>query len=223
MDTNLITQAMKKFILGLIIVAILLFLPAGSLDYKNAWLFMGLLFIPMFIVGIILMFKSPELFKRRLNAKEKESEQKFVVLISAIMFILGFVVAGFNYRFNWIELPNIIVIISSILFLLSYLMYAEVLRENEYLARTVKVETNQKVIDTGLYDIVRHPMYTSTILLFLTIPLILGSIYSFVIFLIYPIIIIFRIKNEEQVLEQELDGYEAYKQKVKYRLFPFIY
>lgn len=223
MNRHLAIQGLKKFLLGLIIVAILIFLPAGTLNYPNGWLFIGLLFIPMFIVGIILMIKSPDLLKRRLNSKENESEQKFIVLISILMFISGFVVAGLNYRFNWTEMPNIIVIISAIIFLLAYIMYGEVLRENQYLARTVNVEDNQKVIDTGLYGIVRHPMYTSTIFLFLTIPLILGSIYSFVIFLIYPIIIAFRIKNEERVLEKELTGYRQYKQKVKYKIFPFIF
>ena len=223
MDLDIAIQGLKKFFSGLIIVAILLFLPAGTLDYPNAWLFIGLLFVPMLVVGIILMIKSPNLLRRRLNSKESESEQKFVILISAAMFISGFVIAGLNYRFNWSELPNIIVVISSIIFLLAYLMYGEVLRENQYLARTVNVEDDQKVIDTGLYGIVRHPMYTSTIFMFLTIPLILGSIYSFLIFLIYPLIIIFRIKNEEKFLENELAGYGQYKQKVKYKILPFIF
>lgn len=223
MDLEQIKQAMTKFIIGLIAVAILLFVPAGTINYPNAWLFLALLFIPMLIVGIILIFKSPELLKRRLNSKETQSEQKLVLLTSGLMFISGFIVAGFNFAFKWRVMPNVIVAISSIIFLVAYAIYGEVLRENQYLARTVNVETNQKVIDTGLYGIVRHPMYTSTILLFLTIPLILGSIYSFVIFLIYPIIIIFRIKNEERVLEKELKGYLEYKQKVKYKIFPFIY
>lgn len=223
MNLDLTIQALKKFILGLILISILLFLPAGTLNYPNAWLFIGLLFVPMFIAGILLMIKSPDLLKRRLNSKENESEQKLLVIISGLMFISGFVISGLNYHYNWSKLPDEIVIMASIIFLLAYLMYAEVLRENQYLARTVTVENNQKVIDTGLYGIVRHPMYTSTILLFLTIPLILGSIYSFLIFLIYPIIIIFRIKNEEKLLEQELTGYRQYKQKVKYKIFPLIY
>lgn len=223
MNLDLTIQALKKFILGLILISILLFLPAGTLNYPNAWLFIGLLFVPMFIAGILLIIKSPDLLKRRLNSKENESEQKLLVIISGLMFISGFVISGLNYHYNWSKLPDEIVIIASIIFLLAYLMYAEVLRENQYLARTVTVENNQKVIDTGLYGIVRHPMYTSTILLFLTIPLILGSIYSFLIFLIYPIIIIFRIKNEEKLLEQELTGYRQYKQKVKYKIFPLIY
>ena len=184
MNLDLTIQALKKFILGLILISILLFLPAGTLNYPNAWLFIGLLFVPMFIAGILLMIKSPDLLKRRLNSKENESEQKLLVIISGLMFISGFVISGLNYHYNWSKLPDEIVIIASIIFLLAYLMYAEVLRENQYLARTVTVENNQKVIDTGLYGIVRHPMYTSTILLFLTIPLILGSIYSFLISLI---------------------------------------
>ena len=223
MDSDLFIQAIKKFLLGLIIVGVLLFIPAGTINYPNAWLFLSLLFIPMFIVGIILMFKDPDLLKRRLNADEKESEQKLVLLVSGVMFISSFIIAGLNFRFNWNHLPQIIVIIASILFLLAYAMYGEVLRENKYLARTVKVEEDQKVVDTGLYEIVRHPMYTSTILSFLTIPLILGSIYSFIICLIYPIILSFRIKNEEKVLEKELNGYEQYKQKVKYRILPFVW
>ena len=223
MNSELLFQALKKFIFGLVIVAALLFIPSGTLDYPNAWLFISLLFIPMFVVGIILMFKDPDLLRKRLNAKEKESEQKLVLLVSGLMFISAFVIAGLNFRFKWIELPQIIVIMASIVFLLAYVMYGEVLRENRYLARTVEVEKDQKVIDTGLYGIVRHPMYTSTILLFLAIPLILGSLYSFIICLIYPIIISFRIKNEEAVLEKELDGYKQYKQKVKYRMLPFIW
>ena len=223
MNSELLFQALKKFILGLVIVAALLFIPSETLDYPNAWLFLSLLFIPMFVVGIILMFKDPDLLKKRLNAKEKESEQKLVLLVSGLMFISAFVIAGLNFRFKWIELPQIIVIMASIVFLLAYVMYGEVLRENKYLARTVEVEKDQKVIDTGLYGIVRRPMYTSTILLFLAIPLILGSLYSFIICLIYPIIISFRIKNEEAVLEKELDGYKQYKQKVKYRMLPFIW
>ena len=222
MNKELFFQAIIKFLLGVIIVGLLIFIPSG-LDYFNGWLFMGLLFIPMFIAGIILMIVNPNLLKRRLDAKEKEVEQKEVVILSGIMFISGFIVAGLNYRYEWILLPNIVVFISSILFILSYIMYAEVLRENEYLLRTIKVEKNQKVIDNGLYGIVRHPMYLSTVILFLSIPLILNSIISFIIFLIYPIIIIKRIKNEEKVLEKELKGYKEYKKKVKYRLIPFIW
>ena len=184
---------------------------------------MGLLFIPMFIAGIVLMIKNPELLKKRLDVKEKESEQKLVILYSSIMFILGFIIAGLNYRFGWIKLPNIVIIISSVLFIIAYVLYAEVLRENTYLSRVIEVQENQKVIDSGLYGIVRHPMYAITILLFLTMPLILGSIISFIIFLAYPFIIVKRIDNEEKVLENDLKGYKEYKMKVKYKLIPFIF
>lgn len=223
MNIKLFTQAMIKILCGIVLVGALLFIPANSFGFWNGWLFMGLLFVPMFIAGLVMMFKNPELLKKRLNAKEKEVEQKQVIAYSAIMFILGFVIAGLNFRIKWIELPNIVVIISSILFIVAYILYAEVLRENTYLSRTIKVEENQKVIDTGLYSIVRHPMYFATILLFLTMPLILGSIISFIIFLVYPIIIGKRIKNEEQVLEKELSGYKEYKEKVKYKMIPFIW
>lgn len=223
MDCSLFSQATKKFILGLIAVGLLIFVPAGSINFANGWLFIGLLFIPMLIMGIILFIKDSALLQKRLNAKENESEQKLVVLLSGLMFISAFVLAGLNYRFNLTKLPSIIVIISSIIFLLAYVMYIEVLRENEYLSRTIGVDENQKVIDKGLYGIVRHLMYTSTIFLFLSMPLILDSIYSFVILLIYPILIAFRIRNEEKVLEQELDGYREYKKKVNYKIFPFIW
>lgn len=223
MDLKLLINALTKFIIGLLCIGLLLFIPAGSIYYTNGWLFIGLLFVPMFIVGVILFIKNPELLRKRLNAKEKESEQKEVVLFSGLMFLSGFIIAGLNYRFNWINISNIVVIIASILFLLSYVLYAEVLRENAYLSRTIEVQENQKVIDTGLYGIVRHPMYATTVILFLTIPLILGSIISFTIFLIYPIIISKRINNEEEVLEKELVGYKEYKQKVKYKLIPFFW
>ena len=223
MNIKLFIQAIIKYIFGVLIVGSLLFIPANSFEYWNGWLFMGLLFIPMFIAGIILMIKNPELLRKRLNAKEKESEQKQVILFSAVMFLLGFIIAGLNYRYKWIEIPNAVTIISSILFVIAYVLYAEVLRENTYLSRTIEVQENQKVIDTGLYGIVRHPMYAVTILLFLTIPLILGSIISFIIFLIYPIIIAKRIKNEEKVLERDLKGYKEYKNKVKYKIIPLIW
>lgn len=223
MDIKLLLQAIIKFLFGVLLVGGILFLSAFSFDYWNAWLFIGLLFIPMFIVGIILIFKNPELLKRRLNGKEKESEQKSIIFLSGIMFLLGFIVAGLNFRYSFCILPNLVVIIASILFLISYILYGEVLRENTYLSRTIEVSKNQKVIDTGLYGIVRHPMYAVTIVLFLMMPLILNSFYSFLIFLIYPIIIIKRIKNEEEVLKKELKGYDEYIQKVKYRLIPFIY
>ncbi len=223
MDIKLFLQAIIKYIFGVLIIGALLFIPANSFEYWNGWLFMGLLFIPMFLAGIILMIKNPELLRKRLNAKEKESEQKRIVLFSGLMFLSGFIIAGLNYRYKWIEIPSIVVIISSILFLIAYILYAEVLRENTYLSRTIEVQENQKVIDTGLYGIVRHPMYAVTILLFLTMPLILGSIISFIIFLIYPIIIGKRIKNEEKVLEKDLKGYAEYKKKVKYKVIPFVW
>ena len=223
MKKNLLIQAIIKFLCGALIVGLLIFLSAGTLDFWNGWLFMGVLFVPMFIAGIIMLFKSPELLRKRLNAKEESEEQKQVILYSGLMFILGFVLAGLNYRHEWIILPDIVVIIASIIFLISYILYAEVLRENEFLSRTIEVQENQIVVDTGLYGIVRHPMYMVTIFLFLSMPLILGSIISFLIFLIYPIVIVKRIKNEEKFLEQNLQRYTEYKQKVKYRLIPFIW
>ena len=223
MDIKLFLQAIIKYVFGVLIVGGLLFIPAKSFEYWNGLLFMGLLFIPMFIAGIILMIKNPELLRKRLNAKEKENEQKWVLLFSGLMFITGFIVAGLNYKYKWIEMPNAVTIISSVLFIIAYILYAEVLRENTYLSRTIEVQNSQKVIDTGLYGIVRHPMYAVTILLFLTVPLILGSIISFIIFLIYPIIIGKRIKNEEKVLEKDLKGYTEYKKKVKYKVIPFVW
>ena len=223
MDKKLFFQAIVKFLSGLVIVGLLLFLPAGSFNYFNGWLLISLLFIPMFMAGIIMFFKNPDLLKNRLNAKEKELEQRKVVILSGLMFLIGFIMAGLNYRYKWIELPNIVVIVSSIIFIIAYILYGEVLRENTFLARTIEVYDNQKVVDTGLYSIVRHPMYLITIVLFLMIPLILGSIISFIIFLVYPFIIIKRIKNEEIVLEKELEGYMEYQKKVKYRLIPFIW
>lgn len=223
MDKKLFIQAITKFVFGFTIIALLLFIPAGTLNYWNAWLFIGILFVPMFIVGIILMIKNPDLLRKRLNAKEKESEQKAVLLLGGIMFICGFVVSGLNYRFQWIILPKGLVVVATIIFLLAYVLYAEVLRENMYLSRTVEIQEDQKVIDTGLYGIVRHPMYSSTILLFLSMPLVLGSVFAFLIFLIYPFIMAKRIRNEEQVLEERLAGYSEYKNKVKYKVIPFIW
>ena len=223
MSYKLFFQAITKFLIGALLVGALIFVPAGTIKFLNGWIFMGVLFVPMFIFGIYLMFKNPDLLKRRLNAKEKEGEQKTVIALSGLMFMAGFVIAGLNYRFAWVVLPNIVTIIASIVFVISYILYAEVLRENAYLLRTIEVEKGQKVVDTGMYGIVRHPMYIVTILLFLSIPLILGSIISFVIFLMYPFIIIKRIKNEEKVLEKDLDGYIEYEKKVKYRLIPFIW
>ena len=223
MDKKLFIQAITKFIVGFIIIALLLFIPAGTLNYLNAWIFICILFVPMFIVGIILMIKSPDLLRKRLNSKEKESEQGILLIIGGVMFICGFVVSGLNYRFEWIILPKMIVFIATSIFLFGYVLYVEVLRENMYLSRIIEIQENQKVIDTGLYSVVRHPMYLSTILLFLSIPLVLGSLFSFLIFLIYPVIIARRIRNEEQVLEEGLKGYSEYKKKVKYRVIPFIW
>ena len=222
MNFKLFIEALMKFFLGIVLVGLLLFLP-GTIHYYQGWLFMGLLFIPMFIAGIVLMIKNPDLLRRRLDNKEKESEQKIVILFSGIMFLSGFIVAGLNYRFQWFVLPSVVTWIGSIVFLVSYILYGEVLRENTYLSRTVRVEKDQKVIDTGMYGVIRHPMYAVTILLFLSIPFVLGCLYSFFIFLIYPFIIIKRIKNEEKVLEKELKGYHKYQKKVKYKLIPFIW
>ena len=223
MNLKLFFEAITKFLLGVILVGLLIFIPAGTINYWNGWLLMGLLFIPMFFVGIIMMIKSPNLLRSRLNAKEKEGTQKEVVILSGLMFIVGFIIAGLNYRFGWIIMPNFLVVVAMIIFVVAYLIYAEVLRENAFLSRTIEVQKEQKVIDTGLYGIVRHPMYAATIFLFLSMPLILGSIFSFIIFMIYPFIIIKRLKNEEQVLEKELRGYKEYKNKVKYKLIPFIW
>lgn len=223
MTLKLFFQAIIKFLLGVVLVGLFLFLPAGSFLYFNGWLFMGILFVPMFFAGIVMMFKNPELLKSRLNAKEKQKEQDLVVKLSGIMFLVGFIIAGLGFRFSWYTLPKYVIIIAAIVFLASYILYAEVLRENTYLSRTIEVQKNQKVIDTGLYGIVRHPMYSVTLLLFLSMPLILGSLYSFIIFLVYPFIIANRIKYEEQFLEKELRGYYEYKKKVKYRLIPFVW
>lgn len=223
MTIKLFIQAITKFILGFILIGILIFLPAGTFWFLRGWLFMGVLFVPMFFAGIVMMLKNPDLLKSRLDAKEKRQEQSTVIKLSGLMFVAGFIVAGLDYRFDWFALPKGIVIGATIVFLAAYILYAEVLRENTYLSRTIEVQENQKVIDTGFYGIVRHPMYSVTLLLFLSMPLILGSVYSFVIFLTYPLIIAKRIKDEEKFLEKELDGYLEYKQKVKYRLFPFIW
>ena len=223
MTLKLFFQAIIKFLLGVVLVGLLVFLPAGSLSYVNGWIFMAVLFIPMFLAGIVMMIKNPYLLEKRLDAKEKEDEQSLVVKLSGLMFLAGFVVAGLGYRFNWYMLPKTAVITATVLFLVAYALYAEVLRENTYLSRTIEVQENQKVVDTGLYGIVRHPMYAVTLILFLTMPVILGSVYSFVIFLAYPFIIAKRTKNEEALLERELEGYKEYKQKVKYRLIPFVW
>ena len=223
MGKSLLIQAIGKYLSGVILLSVLLFIPAGTFNYWNAWLLIVVLFIPMFIAGIVLIVKNPELLRKRLDAKEKEPEQKRLILFGGLMLICGFVVAGFDYRYQWFVLPKWLVITATAIFLFGYLLYAEVLRENTYLSRTIEVQENQKVIDTGLYGIVRHPMYTSTILMFLSMPLILGSLLSFIIFLIYPIIVFKRIKNEEQVLEKGLAGYSEYKRRIKYRIIPFIW
>lgn len=223
LDKNLYMHAIVKYVLGLTLFSLLLFIPAGSIQYWNAWLLLAALFIPMLIVGIVLAIKKPNLLRKRLNANEKEDEQKSVLRLGALMFVAGLVIAGLDYRYQWLILPKWLVIASTVLFLFAYLLYTEVLRENIYLSRTIEIQEDHKVIDTGLYSIVRHPMYTATILLFLSMPLVLGSLFSFLIFLAYPIIIIKRIKNEEDVLEKSLEGYSEYKKNVKYRLLPFIW
>ena len=220
---KLLMNALAKFIIGVLFVGALLFLPAGTLNYNGGLIFLILLFVPIFIMGIILLIKSPELLKNRLDGKEKESAQKWVVAVSGIIFLCGFVIAGLDFRFSLTVVPKTIVIMASVLFLISYGLYAEVMRENAYLSRTIKVVENQKVIDTGLYGIVRHPMYMATILMFLMIPLILGSWVSFAIFLAYPVVIAFRINNEEKVLSEQLPGYIEYKNKVKYKILPLIW
>ena len=223
MNKKLFIQAIGKFLLGVIILGLLLFLPAGSLSYWQGWLFMGILFVPMFVAGLVMMAKNPELLRKRLNAKEEEKEQKMVVKLSGLLFIAAFVVAGLNWRFGWCVLPDWAVWVAVALFLACYLLYAEVLRENTYLSRPIAVQENQKVIDTGLYGIVRHPMYSATTLLFLAMPLVLASPISFVIMLLYIPLIVIRIKNEEKVLEEGLAGYKEYKARVKYRILPFIW
>lgn len=220
---KLLLEALIKFICGLIMVGLLIFLPAGSLSYPYGWLFVGLLFVPMLIAGFVMFARSPDLLKKRLDAKEKQGAQKGVLALSGLMFIAGFVVAGLDFRFGWSVVPGWVVIAAAVLFLVAYALYAEVLRENAYLSRTVKVEEGQTVVDTGLYGIVRHPMYAVTILLFLMMPLVLGSWYALIPFAFYPAIIIVRLKDEEALLTRELPGYAEYKQKVKYRIIPFVW
>jgi len=220
---NLLQSALIKFFAGVILVGLLLFIPAGSFAFWQAWLLMGVLFIPMFVAGLILMKINPALLRKRLNAKEEQLEQKEVVLLSGVMFLASFILAGLNFRFSWLVSPAWVTIVGTVIFLLAYALYAEVLRENEYLSRTIEVQEGQKVIDTGLYGIVRHPMYMATVLLFLSMPIILGSIPSFVVMLMYIPIIAKRIRNEEKVLEDGLDGYKQYKERVKYRIIPFVW
>ena len=223
MSKNLFFQAIAKFLLGVVLIGLLIFWPAGTFHYPNGWLFMAILFVPMFVAGLVMMAKNPALLRSRLDAKEKQKEQDTVVKLSGLMFLVGFIVAGLNFRFDWYVLPWGVSLGAAAAFLVAYLLYAEVLRENTWLSRTIEVQENQTVVDTGLYGIVRHPMYSVTLLLFLSMPLVLGSIQSFVIFLAYPLIIAQRIRHEEQFLEQELPGYREYKQKVKYRLIPFLW
>ena len=223
MSKKLFLEAMIKFFLGVVLVGTLIFLPAGSFSYWKGWLFMGVLFLPMFLAGLIMMIKNPELLKRRLKAKEKEMEQEKIIKLSGLMFIAGFVVSGLNQRFSWLIMPNYITVIGTVLFLISYLLYAEILRENTYLSRTIEVTKEQKVVDKGLYGMVRHPMYSTTLVLFLSIPLILGCIQVVVIFLLYPFLIVKRLKEEEVFLEKNLPGYKEYRKKVKYRLIPFLW
>ena len=220
---KLLVEALTKFICGLLLVGLLIFLPAGTFRYTYGWLLIGLLFVPMLIAGFVMLGKSPEFLKKRLDAKEKQGTQKGVVAFSGLMFIAGFVVAGLDFRFGWSAMPAWVVIAASVLFLAAYALYAEVMRENAYLSRTIQVEEGQTVVDTGMYGIVRHPMYAVTILLFLMIPLVLGSWYGLIAFAFYPAIIIVRLKDEEELLTKELPGYCQYKQKVKYRIIPFIW
>lgn len=220
---KLLIDALVKFTCGLLLVGLLIFLPAGTLCFTYGWLLVGLLFIPMLIAGVVMLFRSPDFLAKRLDVKEKQGTQKGVVVFSGLMFIAGFVVAGLDFRFGWSQMPLPVTIAASVLFLVCYGLYAEVMRENAYLSRTVKVEEGQKVVDTGLYGIVRHPMYMATIVLFLMMPIVLGSWYALIVFAFYPAIIIVRLKDEEALLTRELPGYEAYKKKVRYRIVPFVW
>ena len=223
MTKSLFFSAIAKFTLGVVLIGALLFLPAGTLHYPQGWLLMGILFIPMFLAGLVMMASNPNLLRSRLNAKEKQREQSLVVKLSGLMFLTGFILAGLSFRFGWWMLPRWVSILGAVLFLISYALYAEVLRENTWLSRTIEVQEGQTVVSTGLYGIVRHPMYAVTLVLFLSMPLVLGSAPAFVVFLAYPAIIARRIRNEEEVLTAELPGYAEYRQKVKWRLLPFIW
>ena len=223
MNARLFGRAMAKFFSGVLLMGLLLFLPAGTLRWRQGWLLMGILFIPMFLAGLVMMSKSPELLKKRLSAKEEQGEQRTVILLSGLMFLAAFVVAGLNFRFRWLVLPDWVSWAAAGVFLAGYALYAEVLRENAWLSRTVEVQENQKVVDTGLYGVVRHPMYMSTLLLFLSMPLVLGSPLSFVVTLAYIPIIARRIRNEEDVLERGLEGYAEYRKRVRYKIIPFIW
>ena len=223
MSLKLFFQAILKFLLGIVLVGVLVFLPAGTFKYLYGWVFMSILFVPMFIAGVVMMFKNPYLLKSRLDAKEKQKEQNLVVKLSGLMFFAGFVVAGLGVRFNWYLLPKSVVIVASVVFLIAYVLYAEVLRENTYLSRTIEVQENQRVISTGLYGVVRHPMYLATLLMFLPMPLILGSFFGLIPFALYPVIIAVRIVSEERILTEGLSGYAEYKCRMRYRLIPFIW
>lgn len=223
MKNNLFARAVGKFAAGVVLLGLLIFLPAGTLRYPNGWLLMGLLFVPIFLAGLVMLRRSPELLEKRLNAREEQREQKEVLLASGIMFLAAFVTAGLNFRFGWLPLPRWVVITASVLFLLAYALYAEVLRENVWLSRTIEVQEGQKVVDDGLYGVVRHPMYSATLVLFLSMPLILGSMFSLLIMLCYVPIIVKRIRNEEKVLEKGLEGYREYEEEVPWRLIPYIW
>lgn len=223
MTKQLLIQAIFKTVSGAILMGLLLFLPAGTVRYWNAWLLLAILFLPMLVVGFVLMRKAPDLLRKRLNTKETESDQIAVIIGASVMFVSGFLLAGLDFRFGWLPLPRWVSIAAAVVFLIAYALYVEVLRENAYLSRTVEIQENQKVIDTGLYGIIRHPLYSVTLLLFLSIPLVLGSLISLVVFLFYPFLIVKRIRNEEQVLEAGLEGYTEYKTRVKYRIIPFVW
>ena len=223
MDSKLFIQAIVKYLVGLLLFSALLFIPAGTVNYWNGWLLMGILFVPILLVGIFLAIKNPVLLRKRLNSKEEQSEQKSVLIVGSLMFLSGFIVAGLDFRYQWLAIDPWVVVVATIVFIMGYLIYVEVLRENIYLSRTIEIQENQQVVSTGLYGIVRHPMYTATLVLFLSMPLVLGSFFSFLIFLIYPVLIAKRIRNEEIVLERSLEGYSKYKEQVKYRLIPFIW
>ena len=223
MTKELFLSAVTKFAAGVLLVALLIFLPAGTIHYPGGQVLMGVLFIPMFLAGVVMMLKNPALLRSRLNAKEKEAEQDLVIKLSGLMFLLGFILAGLDFRFGWSRLPGWVSILGAVLLLSAYALFAEVLRENTWLSRTIEVQEGQTVVSTGLYGIVRHPMYSATLVLFLSMPLVLGSVPAFLVFLCYPFLIAKRIRNEEQVLTRELTGYREYKRKVHWRLIPYIW
>lgn len=223
MTLKLFFNAITKITLGILIIALLIFVPAGTIHFLNGWLLMTFLFVPMLVAGVVMMIKCPQLLKKRLDMKEKQKEQGIVVKVSAVMFALGFATSGLDFRFGWSSVPKVVVISACIVFVVAYALYAEVIRENKYLSRTIEIQENQKVVDTGLYGVIRHPMYFATLVLFLSMPVILGSVYAFFVFLAYPFIIAKRIKYEEQFLEKQLSGYKEYKKKVKYKLLPFVW